>query len=196
MIADKVYHRRAAAQWPRDASCSERRVHGILLADTRRSAQRGATPSISASASARETAREMRADRNCEINLCHGRNCVNAGTGRTEHHRDRRRPGCRSGALRQGREDPDRKHGAGLRAAHRCRCSFVKIRTRTSSCSREKSGNRRSISIRPTALAAIKRISMTKLRKENPGEILRHAVKYMLPKNRTQAVRLKRLSFV
>ena len=42
----------------------------------------------------------------------------------------------------------------------------------------------------------IKRVSMTKLQQENPGEILRHAVKYMLPKNRTQAVRLKRLSFV
>lgn len=42
----------------------------------------------------------------------------------------------------------------------------------------------------------IKRISMTKLRKDNPGEILRHAVKYMLPKNRTQAVRLKRLIIV
>jgi len=42
----------------------------------------------------------------------------------------------------------------------------------------------------------IKRVSMTKLRQDNPGEILRHAVKYMLPKNRTQAVRLKRLSFV
>lgn len=37
---------------------------------------------------------------------------------------------------------------------------------------------------------------MSKLRKENPGEILRHAVKYMLPKNRTQSVRLKRLIFV
>ena len=39
----------------------------------------------------------------------------------------------------------------------------------------------------------LKRKSMTTLRDENPGEILRHAVKYMLPKNRTQAVRLKRL---
>lgn len=39
----------------------------------------------------------------------------------------------------------------------------------------------------------LKRMPMTKLQKENPGEILRHAVKYMLPKNRTQAVRLKRL---
>lgn len=39
----------------------------------------------------------------------------------------------------------------------------------------------------------LKATSMTKLRDENPGEILRHAVKYMLPKNRTQAVRMKRL---
>jgi len=42
----------------------------------------------------------------------------------------------------------------------------------------------------------IKRISMIKLREENPGEILRHAVKYMLPKNRTQSIRLKRLIIV
>lgn len=42
----------------------------------------------------------------------------------------------------------------------------------------------------------IKRTPMTKLREENPGEILRHAVKYMLPKNRTQSIRLKRLTFV
>ena len=41
----------------------------------------------------------------------------------------------------------------------------------------------------------IKRIKMTDLKEENPGEILRHAVKYMLPKNRTQATRLKRLKF-
>lgn len=39
----------------------------------------------------------------------------------------------------------------------------------------------------------IKRIPMLKLRKENPAEILHHAVKYMLPKNRTQSVRMKRL---
>lgn len=39
----------------------------------------------------------------------------------------------------------------------------------------------------------IKRIPMSKLREENPGEILRHAVKYMLPKNRTQNERMKRL---
>lgn len=42
----------------------------------------------------------------------------------------------------------------------------------------------------------LKATSMTKLRAENPGEILRHAVKYMLPKNRTQAIRMKRLIIV
>lgn len=42
----------------------------------------------------------------------------------------------------------------------------------------------------------LKRTSMTKLKAERPEEILRHAVKYMLPKNRTQSVRLKRLTFV
>jgi large subunit ribosomal protein L13 len=42
----------------------------------------------------------------------------------------------------------------------------------------------------------IKRIPMSKLREENPGEILRHAVKYMLPKNRTQSERMKRLIIV
>jgi large subunit ribosomal protein L13 len=41
--------------------------------------------------------------------------------------------------------------------------------------------------------SGIRRVKMTTLRETNPGEILRHAVKYMLPKNRTQAVRLKRL---
>jgi len=41
--------------------------------------------------------------------------------------------------------------------------------------------------------SGIKRIPMTKLMQENPGEILVHAVKYMLPKNRTQKERLKRL---
>lgn len=39
----------------------------------------------------------------------------------------------------------------------------------------------------------IKRTPVAKLREENPGEVLRHAVKYMLPKNRTQIERLKRL---
>ena len=38
----------------------------------------------------------------------------------------------------------------------------------------------------------IKRVPVAKLR----NEILRHAVKYMLPKNRTQSVRMKRLKFV
>lgn len=40
----------------------------------------------------------------------------------------------------------------------------------------------------------IKRIPVSKLRKDNPAEILRHSVKYMLPKNRTQTARMKRLS--
>lgn len=39
----------------------------------------------------------------------------------------------------------------------------------------------------------LKRTPVSKLREENPGEVLRHAVKYMLPKNRTQSVRMKRL---
>jgi large subunit ribosomal protein L13 len=39
----------------------------------------------------------------------------------------------------------------------------------------------------------LKRMPVSKLREQNPGEVLRHAVKYMLPKNRTQATRLKRL---
>ena len=34
---------------------------------------------------------------------------------------------------------------------------------------------------------------VSKLREERPGEIIRHAVKYMLPKNRLQNDRLKRL---
>lgn len=42
----------------------------------------------------------------------------------------------------------------------------------------------------------LKRKAVSKLREENPGEILRHAVKYMLPKNRTQAIRMKRLIIV
>jgi len=40
----------------------------------------------------------------------------------------------------------------------------------------------------------ITRVPMSKLRTENPAQILRHAVKYMLPKNRTQDVRMKRLT--
>lgn len=39
----------------------------------------------------------------------------------------------------------------------------------------------------------LKRVAVSKLRTERPAEILRHAVIYMLPKNRTQAVRMKRL---
>ena len=42
----------------------------------------------------------------------------------------------------------------------------------------------------------IKRLPVRELQKTKPGEILRHAVKYMLPKNRTQAERLKRLIIV
>jgi large subunit ribosomal protein L13 len=42
----------------------------------------------------------------------------------------------------------------------------------------------------------IKRLPVAKLQKEQPGEVLRHAVKYMLPKNRTQKERLKRLIMV
>lgn len=42
----------------------------------------------------------------------------------------------------------------------------------------------------------LKTTPVSKLRTENPGEILRHAVKYMLPKNRTQAIRMKRLIIV
>ncbi len=42
----------------------------------------------------------------------------------------------------------------------------------------------------------IKQTKVSTLREENPGEILRHAVKYMLPKNRTQTARMKRLIIV
>ncbi len=41
--------------------------------------------------------------------------------------------------------------------------------------------------------SGIKRVPVSKLMKENPGEVLIHAVKYMLPKNRTQKERMKRL---
>lgn len=41
--------------------------------------------------------------------------------------------------------------------------------------------------------SGIKRLPVAKLLEERPSEVLLHAVKYMLPKNRTQAVRLKRL---
>ncbi|MBU1034622.1 MAG: 50S ribosomal protein L13 [Patescibacteria group bacterium] len=42
----------------------------------------------------------------------------------------------------------------------------------------------------------LKMTPMSKLREENPAEILKHAVKYMLPKNRQQVDRMKRLIFV
>lgn len=42
----------------------------------------------------------------------------------------------------------------------------------------------------------LKKTPVSRLRETNPGEILRHAVKYMLPKNRTQAERMKRLIIV
>lgn len=42
----------------------------------------------------------------------------------------------------------------------------------------------------------LKMTPVSVLRKTNPGEILHHAVKYMLPKNRTQIERLKRLKIV
>lgn len=44
--------------------------------------------------------------------------------------------------------------------------------------------------------SGIKRLKVAKLQVEKPGEILRHAVKYMLPKNRTQSDRMKRLLIV
>ncbi len=44
--------------------------------------------------------------------------------------------------------------------------------------------------------SGIKRLPVAKLQQDKPGEVLRHAVKYMLPKNRTQAVRMKRLIIV
>lgn len=42
----------------------------------------------------------------------------------------------------------------------------------------------------------LKRKKVSTLRTEDPGEILKHAVKYMLPKNRTQNERMKRLIIV
>lgn len=44
--------------------------------------------------------------------------------------------------------------------------------------------------------SGIKRIPVMKLQAEQPGQVLVHAVKYMLPKNRTQKDRLKRLKIV
>ena len=42
----------------------------------------------------------------------------------------------------------------------------------------------------------LKRTPVSVLMQTQPDEVLRHAVKYMLPKNRTQNERLKRLLFV
>ena len=42
----------------------------------------------------------------------------------------------------------------------------------------------------------IKATPSRRMQSEKPGEILRHAVKYMLPKNRTQSERMTRLTFV
>ncbi|MBP9762946.1 50S ribosomal protein L13 [Patescibacteria group bacterium] len=44
--------------------------------------------------------------------------------------------------------------------------------------------------------SGIKRLAVAKLQVDKPGEILCHAVKYMLPKNRTQADRMARLIIV
>ena len=41
----------------------------------------------------------------------------------------------------------------------------------------------------------LKEIPASKIMRENPEEIIRHAVVKMLPKNKTRNVRLKRLSF-
>lgn len=41
--------------------------------------------------------------------------------------------------------------------------------------------------------SGIKQTPVAKLQAEQPGQVLVHAVKYMLPKNRTQVTRLKRL---
>lgn len=43
--------------------------------------------------------------------------------------------------------------------------------------------------------SGITRIPVSKLMKEDPSQVLIHAVKYMLPKNRTQNERMKRLIF-
>lgn len=44
--------------------------------------------------------------------------------------------------------------------------------------------------------SGIKRLPVAKLQQERPGEVLRHAVQYMLPKNRTQKERMKRLQII
>lgn len=41
----------------------------------------------------------------------------------------------------------------------------------------------------------LKTTPVKELREEKPEEIIRHAVKYMLPKNKLQALRMKRLTF-
>lgn len=42
----------------------------------------------------------------------------------------------------------------------------------------------------------LKRTPVAKLQAEDPGAVLVHAVRYMLPKNRTQNTRMKRLTIV
>ena len=42
----------------------------------------------------------------------------------------------------------------------------------------------------------LKAVPAQKMMDERPDEVIRHAVKYMLPKNKLQALRLKRLTFV
>jgi len=44
--------------------------------------------------------------------------------------------------------------------------------------------------------SGIKRLPVAKLQEERPGYVLLHAVEYMLPKNRLQKERLKRLIIV
>lgn len=44
--------------------------------------------------------------------------------------------------------------------------------------------------------SGVKARAVSKIMKENPGEVLIHAVKYMLPKNKTNVDRLKRLIIV
>lgn len=42
----------------------------------------------------------------------------------------------------------------------------------------------------------LKSVVAKEVLENNPEEVLKHAVKYMLPKNKTQALRMKRLTFV
>lgn len=44
--------------------------------------------------------------------------------------------------------------------------------------------------------SGIKRVGMKKLREERPERILEHAIRYMLPKNKHQSVRMKRLTIM